>query len=111
MKPKKQQEVTKGSGNVFADLGFANSSEHRLKAHLVMRISEIINRVGMTQAAAAKRLGVDQPKVSAMLRGHFRGFSVYRLMSFYVSLGGTVEVVAKEPYRHRDDSVGQIVMR
>lgn len=91
--------VFQGSGNVFEDLGYTDAKEHQTKARLVSQISKLIEREHMTQADAAVKLGIDQPKVSAMLRGRFRGFSVYRLMRFVAVLGMEVEIVTKD--RHK----------
>ena len=81
-----------GSGNVFADLGYPNAEEHQTKAKLVSQIAKMIERQGLTQSEAATKLGIDQPKVSAMRKGRFRGFSVYRLRCFIVALGGEVKL-------------------
>ncbi len=89
------------TGNVFADLGLPNSRQHLVKAGLVMKIGKIIRERGSTQAAAAQLMGIDQPKVSAMLAGQFRGYSVERLMRFLVALGHDVEIVVK-PKRKPD---------
>ncbi len=83
------------TGNVFADLGLADAGEHLIKAGLVIRIDRTIRRRKLTQAAAAKLMGIDQPKISAMLAGRFRGYSVERLMRFLVALGHDVEIVVK----------------
>jgi predicted XRE-type DNA-binding protein len=87
--------ISEGSENVFADLGFPNAEEHQTKASLVMQMLIIIEREGLTQVQVAEKLGIDQPKVSKMLRGHFRGFSVYRIMRFLSALGRDVEIVTK----------------
>jgi predicted XRE-type DNA-binding protein len=87
------------SGNVFADLGSADAEEHLVKASLVLKISRIIEQKGLTQTAAANAMGIDQPKVSAMLAGQFRGYSVERLMRFLVALGQDVEIVVKPSKR------------
>jgi predicted XRE-type DNA-binding protein len=71
------------------------ASEHIIKAGLVVRIERTIRQRHLTQAAAAQLLGIDQPKVSAMLGGQFRGYSVERLMRFLVALGHDVEIVVK----------------
>ena len=92
--------VIEGSGNVFADLGYPNAEEQQTKAKLFSQITKLIERQGLTQTEAASRLGIDQPKVSAMLAGRFRGFSVYRLMCFIAALGGAVEIVTHTPDRH-----------
>ena len=87
------------TGNVFADLGLPDAGEHVIKAGLVVRIDRTIRQRKLTQAAAAQFMGIDQPKVSAMLAGRFRGYSVERLMRFVVALGHDVEIVVKP--RHR----------
>jgi predicted XRE-type DNA-binding protein len=88
--------VVEGSGNVFADLGYLDAEEHQTKAKLVSRIAKLIERQNLTQKEVAEKLGIDQPKISAMLRGRFRGFSVYRLMRFVANLGIEVEIVTKD---------------
>jgi predicted XRE-type DNA-binding protein len=70
-----------GSGNVFEDLGHARPAEALAKAELARKISGLIARRGLTQAAAAEVLQVDQPKVSALVRGRLAGFSLDRLWS------------------------------
>ena len=95
MLKRKTLEMEPGSGNVFADLGLADPGEHLIKAGLVVKISRTIRRRHLTQAAAAQLMGIDQPKVSAMLAGRFRGYSVERLMRFLVALGHDVEIVVK----------------
>ena len=59
------------TGNVFADLGLADAVEHLIKAGLVLRIDRTIRQRKLTQAAAAEQMGIDQPKISAMLAGRF----------------------------------------
>jgi predicted XRE-type DNA-binding protein len=88
-------KITKSSGNVYADLGVRNTDEHALKAELVRRIAAVMKDQDLTQVAAARRFGIDQPDVSKMLRGHFRQFSVERLMRFLVALGQDVKIVVR----------------
>ena len=95
MLKRKALEMETGSGNVFADLGLADAGEHLIKAGLVVKIDRTIRQRRLTQAAAAELMGIDQPKVSAMLAGQFRGYSVERLMRFLVALGHDVEIVVK----------------
>lgn len=91
-----------GSGNVFADLGYARPEEAAAKAELAHKITKIIERRRLTQAEAAAVLEVDQPKVSALRRGRLSGFSLDRLVRFLVLLGNDVEIVVKEhTRRHR----------
>lgn len=84
-----------GSGNVFADLGHPRPAEAMAKAELARKVGAIIVRRGLTQAAAAKLLKIDQPKVSALARGRLAGFSLDRLVRFLVRLGSDVEIVVK----------------
>jgi len=95
MPKRKPLEMEPGSGNVFADLGLPDAGEHLIKAGLVVKIDRTIRQRHLTQAAAAQLMGIDQPKVSAMLAGQFRGYSVERLMRFLVALGHDVEIVVK----------------
>jgi predicted XRE-type DNA-binding protein len=88
-------KITKSSGNVYADLGLENAEEHALKAELVRQIAAVMKDQALTQTAAAQRLGIEQPDVSKLLKGHFRQFSVERLMRFLVALGRDVEIVVR----------------
>ena len=88
--------ITKGRGNVFADLGLPNPEEDHLKAQLTARIQEFITQKALTQARVAVLLGMDQPKVSHLLRGRFSGFSVERLFEIVNRLGHNVEVRISE---------------
>jgi predicted XRE-type DNA-binding protein len=85
-----------GSNNVFADLGFPDAEEMMAKAVLAHRIRRAIDERRLTQAEAAKVIGVDQPKISALRRGRLSGFSLERLLRFLVLLGRDVEIVVKE---------------
>jgi predicted XRE-type DNA-binding protein len=95
MPKRKALEREPSSGNVFADLGLVDAGEHLIKAGLVVKIERIIRQRALTQESAAQAMGIDQPKVSAMLSGQFRGYSVERLMRFLVALGHDVEIVVK----------------
>jgi predicted XRE-type DNA-binding protein len=83
---------TKSSGNVFADLGLGNAEERKLKAQLAVEIRRFIEQKEFTQARVAEIIGIDQPKVSRLLRGQLSGFSVERLFSILNRLGHAVEV-------------------
>lgn len=93
--------VTPGSGNVFADLGFADSDEELTKAQLASHIRLIIERRRLTQVAAASLMGIDQPKVSALLNGRLANFSSDRLMRLLTALGQDVEITVKAKPRNR----------
>src|SRR5512144_1899256 len=88
--------VTPSSGNVFANLGFAEPEEELAKAQLASHIRRIIRRRRLTQVAAAALMGIDQPKVSALLNGRLTSFSTDRLMRLLTALGQDVEIVVKE---------------
>jgi predicted XRE-type DNA-binding protein len=98
----KQTTVTRGGGNIFADLGLPDADEHMLKARLVLLIGTRIKQLGLTQQAAAKRMGIAQPDVSDILRGRFEGFSFERLLGFVRALGSDVEIKVKRPSNDQD---------
>ena len=90
-----KSQVTESGGNVFADLGFERPDEERMKAELVRAIRQIIRQRKLTQVQAAKLLGVNQPKVSALVRGNLVGFSTDRLIRFLKALDRDIEIVIK----------------
>ncbi len=87
--------VERGSGNVFVDLGFSNPDLALAKAELVQRIRELIEKQNLTQTKAARLLGLDQPKVSALVRGRVEGYSIDRLFRFLTALGQRVEITVR----------------
>ena len=93
--------IEQGSGNVFADLGYPNAEEALTKARLAQRITELLEKQRLTQIQAAKLLGIDQPKVSKLLRGHLREFSTDRLLRFLNALDQDVEIVIKRKPRSK----------
>jgi predicted XRE-type DNA-binding protein len=88
-------QVVRSSGNVFADLGLADAAELQTKARLCAALNRIVERRQLTQAEVAVALGINQPKVSALLHYKLEGFSVERLMHFLVALGQDVEILVK----------------
>lgn len=95
-KEKDRIEFEESSGNVFADLGFPDAEERLQKADLSYEIYKAITSRGLTQREAAKILGVDQPKVSAIIRGNLKGFSLERLIALLKKLDIDVHI-AKKP--------------
>jgi predicted XRE-type DNA-binding protein len=90
---KRRTSVGGGSGNVFADLGFENADEELTKARLTTAIAKAIkNKRFKRQSDVAAVLGIDQPKVSKLLRGHFAEYSVGRLLGFLTRLGYDVKI-------------------
>jgi predicted XRE-type DNA-binding protein len=98
--------ITRGTRNVFADLGYADADERQTKLRLAHAINGVIARRRLTQAEAAKKLGVNQPKVSTLANYKLEGFSVERLMTFLTALDKDVEIVIKNKPRSR--TVGRI---
>ena len=90
------KRVTKSSGNVFADIGVRNPDEALVKAKLARVIARAIEVRQMTQSEAADLLGIDQPKVSSLVRGKLVGFSIDRLFRFLTALGSDIEIVVKD---------------
>ena len=93
--------VTASSGNVFADIGLPEPEEELTKAQLASHIRHIIKRRRLTQVAAAAHMGIDQPKVSALLNGRLANFSSARLMRLLTALGQDVEITIKDTPRYR----------
>lgn len=91
----KDVDVQVSSGNIFADLGRPNADEMLMKAELVRQINQIITQRKLNQLQAAEVLGIDQPKVSALMRGKLTGFSTERLFRFLNALGCDVQIVVK----------------
>ena len=81
-----------GSGNVFADLGLADAEKLKIKSGLVIEITIAIRKLRLTQAKAARRMGIPQPKVSALLRGDFSRLSERKLMDCLNRLGYDIEI-------------------
>ena len=91
-------KVTWGSGNVFLDLGFdkAEAENLKLRFELLMKIDDFYRRSGMTQAAAAKALGLTQPRLNALLKGKIGQFSLDALVNIASRAGMNVRLVVKK---------------
>jgi predicted XRE-type DNA-binding protein len=99
------------SGNVFADLGLKNPEERLAKAELAVRIAHIIKSRKLTQLGAAKLCGIDQPKVSKLMRGELYGFSTDQLIRFLTALGQDVEIVVRNRPGRRPSTKGSLTVR
>jgi len=96
-------EVLRSSGNVYADLGLADAEKLKIKTGLVIEIRKAMRRLGLTQQAAARRMGIAQPKVSGMMRGDFSNLSERKLMDCLNRLGYDIGIKVKpawEPVGH-----------
>jgi predicted XRE-type DNA-binding protein len=95
-------EIEESSGNVFADLGVPYPEEYLVKAELAIQINKLIKKRKLNQTDAAKLLGLDQPKISALNRGRLAGFSVERLFKLLAILDQDIEIVIK-PHSGREE--------
>lgn len=93
--------ITRGTGNVFADLGFPDAVERQAKLRLAYALNQLLAGRKLSQAEAAKVLGVTQPKVSALRHYKLGGFSVERLMNLLTALDQDVEIVIRQKPRSR----------
>jgi predicted XRE-type DNA-binding protein len=94
----KETTTTPSSGNVFADLGLPDAEDLLAKANLALHIRRTIEARKLTQVQAARILGLDQPKVSAIINGRLDGFSTERLMRFLNDLGCDVQISVSAPH-------------
>ena len=101
-------EIEKSSGNVYADLGMADSDEMIVKAQRASKIGEIVKGRKWSQQKAAEVLGIPQPKLSKMLRGQFRGISEAKMLDCLARLGRDVQIVIGPP--RRTTSVGHVAV-
>jgi predicted XRE-type DNA-binding protein len=97
----KAEKITRGTGNVFADLGFPDAEERQTKLRLAFELNRVIDERKLTQATAADLLDINQPKVSALANYKLDGFSVERLMAFLTLLDRDVEIVVRKKARSR----------
>ncbi len=97
----RKEEVIRSSGNVFADLGFGDAEERQTKVRLAAAINQLLSQRHLSQTAVGRRLGINQPKVSALLNYKLEGFSVERLMRFLTALGQDIQIVIRKKPRSR----------
>jgi predicted XRE-type DNA-binding protein len=89
------RRFTVGIGNIYADLGFEEPELEQTRAMLAREIGSIVRERRLTQVQAATILGIDQPKMSALLRGRLGGFSADRLMRFLTRLDQDVDITVR----------------
>lgn len=95
-----------GGGNVFEDLGLANPKERLFKAEIAEQIYDIIKERGLNQKSAAAILGIDQPKISALVNGRLSGFTIDRLFRFLLALDLSIEVTITS--KKRSSAYGEL---
>jgi predicted XRE-type DNA-binding protein len=93
--------IEKSSGNVFADIGLADSEQELLKAKLTLQVHRLLKQSNLTQAEAAKLLRTTQPQISALIGLKPVSISAGRLMEFLTILGQDVKVSIKPAQRNR----------
>jgi len=89
----------KAIDNVLVDLGFEDAEDLSAKALLAIKLNELIEERGLSQAKAAKITGMTQPKVSQVRRYKLQNISLERLMQALVSLDQEVEIVVRPARR------------
>jgi predicted XRE-type DNA-binding protein len=108
IKKNRKQPVARSSGNVFADLRLPSAEEKQTKVRLAVAINRIIEDQRLSQGAAARRLKINQPKISALSNYRLEGFSVERLMNFLTALDRDVDIVIRR--RPRSGRTGRILV-
>ncbi|MGQ0526943.1 MAG: helix-turn-helix domain-containing protein [Alphaproteobacteria bacterium] len=92
-----KEKITRGSGNVFEDLGFDNPVEYQAKADLAMQVIKIIEQRKLTQKEAASLIGAAQPDISKLKAGQLKGFTLDRLFSFLLHLDRNIQIRVTKP--------------
>ena len=93
--------ITRGSKNVFKDLGYPDAAERQAKLRLAYALNQVLEQQDLTQTAAAQLLGLTQPRVSALRHYKLTGFSVERLMTLLTAVDRDVEIVIRKKPRSR----------
>jgi predicted XRE-type DNA-binding protein len=95
MSTTKEEGITRGTNNVFADLGFEDAAERQTKTRLALAVNELLKSRKLKQREIAELLHIPQPKVSALINYRLDGFSVERLMEFLTKLDQDVEIMIR----------------
>jgi predicted XRE-type DNA-binding protein len=93
--------VTRGTGNVFADLGFPDAAERQARLRLAYALNQVLQEHKLSPAAAAEALGVTQSSLSALRQYRLAGFSLERLMNLLTGVDFDVEIVIRKKPRSR----------
>ena len=104
-------EFEKGSTNVYADLGFPDAEEMFRKAQLTGEIDKIIKARRWSRRKAAEVVGIPQPELSAMLRGHFRGIGETKMLDGLARLGRDVQITVGPARRRTAPGQVSVVFR
>jgi predicted XRE-type DNA-binding protein len=106
-----EERITRGSGNVFSDLGMPDAGERQTKTRLAMAINEIIASRKLRQVDAAKVLNIPQPRVSALLHYRLKVFSVEKLLDLLTRLDQDVEIMIRPRARKGAGAVSVLTVR
>ncbi len=93
--------ITRGTANVFTDLGYADASERQIKTRLALTVNELLKNRKLKQREVALLLNIPQPKVSALINYRLDNFSVERLMAFLTALDQDVDIVIRPRTKSR----------
>lgn len=105
----RDNRVENSAGNVFKDIGLPDPEMRLAKSRLAQHIARLIKSQRLTQQQAARKLGIDQPKVSAILRGRLKDFALDRLMRFIIRLDQDVVIRIRRPKDQAHPSVRVLV--
>ena len=100
-----------GGANVFADIGVRDPEQSLVRAKLAEQIAEVIHKKGLSQHQIATILGVDQSKVSKLIRGRISGFTSDRLLRYLTALGCDIRIQVTEPKVARPSRLVSIAPR
>ncbi len=104
------EKIEMGTGNVFADLGLSDPDERRLRVQLATRLNDLLQAEGLTQAAAARRLGIAQPHVSELKNYKLSRFSSERLLHYITLLNRDVEIFIRPKANTKIDKPGTVMV-
>lgn len=96
-------EVSESGPNIFADLGFPDADAHLLKAQIVAELWRLTKARSLTQGDAGKLMGITQPEISRLFKGHFRNYSVERLLKFLTAFDRDVEIRVRPATRRKGE--------
>lgn len=104
-------DITRGTSNVFADLGLSDAKERQTKTRLAMALNELIAERKLKQAEASAILGIPQPRVSALVRYKLNDFSVEKLMELLTMLDRDVEILIRPRATQDPGAVSVLTVR
>ena len=105
--------VTRGTGNVFLDIGFEafEAQELAVKSDLIAMIATMIAARGLTQTAAAKLCGTHQTSLSKILSGRLDSVTIDQLTKWIVALGGDVSISVSRPTKAKPRKRGSLTLQ